>query len=436
MANPKIQILQFGTGNFLRAFIGSMVQDLNESGKQLNICLIQSTSGNTIAKLAAQHYEYHLLVAGFRDGHKIETIRKINCVKDGLSLPGEEEKFFEFAHSPHLKWIISNVTEAGMVWNDEGPFEKFAESFAGRITQWLYRRFLLIPEADTVILPCELLPQNGELLKGFVLAHSKNWNLPKEFNLWIKEKVIFFNSLVDRIVPGFPSHLDLPLKEKDPFIVQAEPYALWAIEGLATLSAHLPFLESNSEVILEEDISVYSLRKVRILNASHTAMTGHGLVLTIETVGDWIASPERESFLLEMIDEEIIPSLNLNPAELKKYGQEVIDRFKNPFVSHKLSDISLNSISKAKSRIIPILLDYQASYAYYPQKLSYCLISLLLFYLRNPDKIRDSNEIVLWFQNVSKNQTELDNLKLSLSHWLHLEWDPSFDLAYSKLTQN
>lgn len=435
MANPEIQILQFGTGNFLRAFIGSMVQDLNKSNKQLNICIIQSTSGNTIAKLAAQNYDYHILVAGYKEGQKIESIQKINCVKDGLSLPLEQEKFFEFAHSPHLKWIISNVTEAGMEWKDEGPFEKFAESFAGRITQWLYRRFLLIPEADTVILPCELLPQNGELLKGFVLAHSKIWNLPKEFNAWIKEKVLFFNSLVDRIVPGFPSHLDLPLKEKDPFLVQAEPYALWAIEGATTLRTHLPFLESNSEVILEEDISRYSLRKVRILNASHTAMTGHGLVLHIETVGDWIASPERESFLLEMIAEEIIPSLNLNRDELKKYGKEVIDRFKNPFVSHKLSDISLNSISKAKSRIIPILLDYQASYGYYPQKLSYCLISLLLFYLRNPDKIRDSNEIIVWFQSVSKNQSELENLKISLSHWLQLDWDTAFDLAYTRLTQ-
>jgi tagaturonate reductase len=434
MANPEIQILQFGTGNFLRAFIGSMVQDLNESVKQLNICIIQSTSGNTIAKMAAQNYEYHLLVAGFKNGRKIETFRKITCVKDGLSLPAEQEKFFEFAGSPHLKWIVSNVTEAGMAWKEEGSVEKFAESFPGRLTQWLYRRFQLIPEVDTVILPCELLPQNGELLKSFVLAHSKNWDLPTEFNSWIRGNVIFINSLVDRIVPGFPSHLDLPLKETDPFLVQAEPYSLWALEGPTAVSPLLPFLESNSGVILEEDISGYSLRKVRILNASHTAMTGHGLLFNIETVGDWIASPERENFLLEMIAEEIIPSLNLDPDDLKKYGEDVMDRFKNPFVSHKLSDISLNSISKAKSRLIPILFDYRASFGCYPQKLSYCLISLIVFYLRNPDKIRDSSEITTWFRQVSKNQTELDNLKLSLSHWLQLNWDEAFGLAYSKLT--
>jgi tagaturonate reductase len=434
MTNSEIQILQFGTGNFLRAFIGSMVQDLNEKGNQLNICVIQSTSSKSLQQLANQDYKYNLLVAGFQAGQKVEEIREITCIKDGLRLPDEEEKFLKFATSPHLKWIISNVTEAGMVMKDEGPIEIFAESFAGRLTQWLYRRFQTIPQSETVILPCELLPENGMLLKKFILGHAQNWNLPADFNLWIDEKVLFLNSLVDRIVPGFPSHLDLKLKESDSFLVQAEPYALWAIEGPESVRSQLPFLASDSEVILAADISGYALRKVRILNATHTAMTGHGLLFGIETVGDWINSSERERFLLDIINNEIIPTMNLDQDELKKYADNVLDRFRNPYVSHKLSDISLNSIAKIKSRLLPILVEYRKLTGHYPPNLSLCLVAMLVFYARNPDKIRDGQDIKYWFENATQDKSEIEFLKTSFSAWLDLEWDLAFETAYERLT--
>ncbi len=433
MANNAIQILQFGTGNFLRAFIGSMVQDLNDSGNELKICIIQSTSSTTLSRLAAQDYRYNLLVAGFKDGQKVEQIQEISCVKDGIRLPDEVEKFMDFAISPQLKWIISNVTEAGLVMKKEGPFEVFAESFAGRLTQWLYKRFQVIPEMETIVLPCELLPDNGLLLKKFIIAHADNWKLPKTFNTWLEEKVIFLNSLVDRIVPGFPSHLDLKLKDLDPFLVQAEPYALWAIEGSTSVRDHLPFLESKSEVILTENISSYALRKVRILNASHTAMTGYGLFHGIETVGEWISDPSREKLLLDMIEEEIIPTIDMDLEGLKKYVAEVLDRFRNPFVSHKLSDISLNSIAKLKSRLLPIIEDYRSENGHFPPKLSLCLISLLLFYLRNPKMIKDSQEIKEWFEKESSNKPEQEVLKYALQKWLDLEWNTDFTIAYDKL---
>jgi tagaturonate reductase len=435
MANTDIQILQFGTGNFLRAFFGSMVQDLNESGNNLNICVVQSTSSNSLLQLSKQTYTYHLLVAGYREGEKIEQIRKITCIKDGLRLPEEEEKFMNFATYPKLKWIISNVTEAGMVMKNEGPFEKFAESFAGRLTQWLFKRFEVIPQAETVILPCELLPDNGVLLKSFVLTHAGNWGLSIEFISWIDEKVVFLNSLVDRIVPGFPSHMDLAIKDTDPFLVQAEPYALWAIEGPESTRSQLPFLKSKSEVILAKDISGFALRKVRILNASHTAMTGHGLLHDVDTVGEWISSPDREALLLEMIDREIIPTIALDQDELKKYTKDVLDRFKNPFVAHKLSDISLNSIAKLKSRLLPILMDYRSKQGSYPPLLSLCMIALFLVYLRNPKKIRDSEEIKFWFERISPNQSEIELLKSALTKWLDLGWNSVFESAYTKLSQ-
>ncbi|MBN7811922.1 tagaturonate reductase [Algoriphagus sp. H41] len=431
MANSDIQILQFGTGNFLRAFLGSMVQDLKNLDKNLNICIIQSTNGSGIDRLAAQGFEYNLLVAGFKDGQKVEAIQKLDNVKDGLKLPDEADKFFAFASSTSVKWLVSNVTEAGMVWKNEGPIEEFAESFPARLTQWLYRRFQTLPQAETVILPCELLPNNGDLLKGFVVDHAKAWNLSEDFLAWLDEKTTFFNSLVDRIVPGFPAHLDLELKDSDPFLVQAEPYALWAIQGPASAKDKLPFLESNSEVILAEDIAGYALRKVRILNAAHTAMTGHGMLNGIETVGEWIGDAQREQFLKAMIAEEIIPTMDLDQAALAKYSEEVLDRFRNPFVSHKLSDISLNSIAKLKSRLLPIVTDFQAKNGQLPSRLSQCLLSMILFYLRNPAKIRDGAEVKGWFEKVSKEASEAENLKLAVSEWLQLDWSADLDAAYT-----
>lgn len=435
MAKNDIQILQFGSGNFLRAFIGSMVQDLNKNNNNLNICIIQSTASKSIQQLAAQNYSYKLLVAGYQEGKEVSQIRQISCIKAGLRLPEEAERFFEFASLSQVKWIISNVTEAGMVMKKEGPIEQFAESFAGRLTQWLYRRFQTIPECQTVILPCELLPKNGDLLKNFILSHAENWRLSTEFNAWLDSNVKFHNSLVDRIVPGFPSHMDLKEKDSDPFLVQAEPYSLWAIEGKDSDQSHLPFLSSSSEVLVAEDISGYSLRKVRILNASHTAMTGHGLLHGIKTVGEWIADTEREKFLIEMIREEIIPTIPLDESELIKYGNEVLDRFRNPFVAHKLSDISLNSLAKIKSRLLPILEDYQKKTSHFPPKLTLCLVALVLFYLRNPDKIRDDQAVIAWFENRNSKSSELENLKEALSTWLYLEWNSSFEFAYNELSK-
>lgn len=266
MKNSTVQILQFGTGNFLRAFIEPMVQDLNENGNPLNICMIQSTGGNSLAGLKKQEFQYHLLVAGISNGKKTEDMRRITCVSAGLNLPEDAEQLLDYATRPEVKWILSNVTEAGMVWKNEGPLERFAESFAGRLTQWLLRRYQSIPEANTVIIPCELLPKNGDLLKSFVQKHSENWSLEPEFLEWLDHKCKFFNSLVDRIVPGFPSHLNLKEKKSDAFLVQTEPYCFWAIEGTEEDSVDLPFINSTAEVVLEENIDFYSLRKIRILN--------------------------------------------------------------------------------------------------------------------------------------------------------------------------
>lgn len=433
MENNTIQILQFGTGNFLRAFIEPMVQDISTSEKPLNICMIQSTGGNTLEGLKKQNFQYHVAVAGIENGAKVEEIQKITCVKNGLSLPAEADKFLNFASTPEVKCIISNVTEAGMVWKNEGPITEFAESFAGRLTQWLYRRFQTLPQAQTVILPCELLPKNGDLLKDFVLKHAQEWQLPIEFNVWIDKQCRFFNSLVDRIVPGFPAHLDLKEKENDSFVVQTEPYFFWAIEGDEKDKDLLPFLNSKAEVVLNPSIDYYSLRKIRILNGLHTFMAAKGLLEGIVTVGEYVSKDENQVELNLLLEQEIFPSMNASKEDLQRYANQVLDRFRNPFVSHKLADISLNSIAKFKSRLLPIFDYHFQKTGALPPIASLGLVSLILFYLNQSDKIKDTADVKNYFSNLDQSLSEFEKITTSIKDLFGLEDQIGLLTAYEKV---
>ena len=227
MNSQSIQVLQFGTGNFLRGFIEPLIEELNQEGESLQVCLVQSTDGNTLEGLRAQDYAYEVYVAGRDQGQTIEKFQSITCIKDGLNLPHDSEKFFSFASSPELKYLISNVTEAGLVWSQEGTKDQIASSFPGRITQWLYTRFEQAPELETILLPCELIPNNGDFLKSLIQQHALAWKLDAEFLNWLNLNCRFFNTLVDRIVPGFPKQLE---DKAAPYTVQVEPYLFWGIE--------------------------------------------------------------------------------------------------------------------------------------------------------------------------------------------------------------
>ena len=433
MKNSTIQILQFGTGNFLRAFIEPMVQDLSNSEKPLNICMIQSTGGKSLEGLQKQHFEYHVAIAGIENGIKIEEIQKITCIKEGLILPNESDRFLNFASNPEVKWIISNVTEAGMFWKNEGPITEFAESFAGRLTQWLYRRFLTSKETQTVILPCELLPKNGDLLKDFVVKHASNWQLPTDFFSWIDEKCRFFNSLVDRIVPGFPAHLDLKEKENDDFVVQTEPYCFWAIEGEEKDKSLLPFLDCKAEVLLSPSIDFYSLRKIRILNGLHTFMAAKGLLKGIETVGEYVSDEENLKELNQLLETEIFPSLSASKVELQHYAHQVLDRFRNPFVSHKLADISLNSIAKFKSRLAPIFDFHIQKTGAFPPIATLSLVSLILYYINHSEKTRDTTEVKTYFSNLKETLSEIEKVTTAIKYLYGIEDKTSIQNAYEKM---
>ncbi|GMQ27614.1 tagaturonate reductase [Algoriphagus confluentis] len=435
MPNQDIHILQFGTGNFLRAFFEPMVQTLNKKNIPLNICMIQSTGGKTLDKLKAQNFHYHVCEAGIKNGEKVQEIQKITCVREGLDLPKDNEKFLDLASNPQVKWIISNVTEAGMVWKEEGLLEEFAESFAGRIAQWLIRRFERLSETETVLLPCELIPNNGDLLKEFVVKHARRWNQSPEFFSWLDRKVYFFNNLVDRIVPGFPNRLDLKEKENDALVVQTEPYSFWAIEGKKEQSPLLPFLKADSQVVLEEDIQGFSLRKIRILNGCHTYIAAKGIMTGYQTVREFISDKKNLSILNEMVEKEIIPYLGMDLNELKSYKEEIFARFANPFVDHRLEDILLNSTAKFKSRLLPLFLPFsQKNEGIYPKEICKGLIYLLHFYLQNPNQVRETSAVTSLLAEVPRELSSKEKIMWVTKNLFGLKWNPGLEQAFLDIT--
>jgi tagaturonate reductase len=430
MNSQSIQVLQFGTGNFLRGFIEPLIEELNQQGESLQVCLVQSTDGNTLEGLRAQDYAYEVYVAGRDQGQTIEKFQSITCIKDGLSLPHDSEKFFSYASSPELKYLISNVTEAGLVWSQEGDQDQIASSFPGRITQWLYTRFEQAPELETILLPCELIPNNGDFLKSLIQQHALAWKLEPEFLNWLNLNCRFFNTLVDRIVPGFPKQL---AEKAAPYTVQVEPYLFWGIEGSDQDLEKLPFRRCKG-VVLTDSLLPYTKRKISILNGLHTLMAALGRIQHIQTVQEYVQDPDRLQELNRLAEEELFPFLDQPLDELRAYTSAIFDRFKNPFMAHALNDISLQSIAKFKSRLLPICTYSLEKKEMLPPRIAVGLVALLMGHLQSPDQMRDSEENKRYFKQLqASDASELDKVIQASQELFGIEDRISLELAYSKL---
>jgi tagaturonate reductase len=430
MNSQSIQVLQFGTGNFLRGFIEPLIEELNQLGESLQVCLVQSTDGNTLQGLRAQDYAYEVYVAGRDQGQTIEKFQSITCIKDGLSLPQDSEKFFSFASSPELKYLISNVTEAGLVWSQEGAKDQIASSFPGRLTQWLYTRFEQAPELETILLPCELIPNNGDFLKSFIQQHALAWKLDAEFLNWINLNCRFHNTLVDRIVPGFPKHLE---GKAAPYTVQVEPYLFWGIEGSDQDLKKLPFRKCKG-VVLTDSLLPYTKRKISILNGLHTYLTAFGMLKQIKTVQEYVQDSNRLHALNLLVEEEIFPFLDQPLDSLRDYTSAIFDRFKNPYMAHALHDISLQSIAKFKSRLLPICTYFLEKQGTLPPRISAGLVALLLCHLRYPELMRDTEETKHYFKQLQdRDESELDKVIQASQELFGIEDRISLELAYVNL---
>ena len=405
--------IQFGEGNFLRAFVDYCIQILNDktsfSGK---VNIIQPLPEGMIEQLKIQNGKYNLFHEGIIQGKTIRDRMQINCVKQMNNPYQEFDQFLELAENENLTFVFSNTTEAGIVLDTEDQFTgKPPRSFPGKLTRLLHHRYKTFngdPSKVLHIMPSELIEQNGTKLKKIILELSKIWKLEDHFISWINQNH-FYNTLVDRIVPGFPKKdLDFYKNElffDDQLIVTCEPFFLWVIEGNPELLKIFPIDQLKEiDVKVVPDLGIFRTRKVRILNGSHTTMVPVGLLHGTKTVSDILKNDFLKTFLSQTLFDEIIPSVDLDKQQLNDYAHSVLERFSNPFIIHKLESISLNSISKFKVRVLPSLISYFRKQGKVPKNLTFSMAALIYFYgkeiSKHPYPLKDDPEIIAFFNKI------------------------------------
>lgn len=390
-----VKVAQFGEGNFLRAFVDYMIDIANEKGLfDGSIVLIRPIGfGNMDQMFKDQDCQYTLQLRGRVDGEPYVETRQITSVKDIVSPFGNYEDYINVAKIDTLRFVVSNTTEAGIVFNEEDKFEeKLNITFPAKLTQFLltrYETFNGAADKGLVMLPVELIDDNGIELKKCVMKYIDLWNLDAGFKNWVDTACIFTSTLVDRIVTGYPRNdaekIWNELGYKDNILDTAEPFALWVIESEKDISGEWPMdkaLEGKTgmNVIFTDNQKPYKQRKVRILNGAHTSFVLASYLKGNDYVNQSMQDPIMKDFMLKTIHEEVIPTLTLPKQDLEDFANAVVDRFNNPFIQHALLAIALNSVSKWKARCLPSFLGYVEKFGKLPEHLTFSIASLMAFY--------------------------------------------------------
>ncbi len=388
------KIIQFGEGNFLRAFVDYMFDEINAQGLfEGGITLIQPIPGGDFLRniLNEQEGLYTLIARGREDGKEVAAKRLITCVNRCINPYVDLDTYNECAKNPELRFVVSNTTEAGISWKEEAmTTTEPQDSFPAKVANFLYLRFKTFGGAmdkGLVFIPCELIDDNGKTLKKYVLKHAENWKLGDEFINWIENACVFTSTLVDRIVTGYPRDEAKELCEEfgyeDNAIDTSEIFHTWVIEGPAELEKELPFPAAGLKVIFTPDVKPYKKRKVRILNGAHTCSVLGAYLSGYNLVGEMMADKMFYTYLEKALDEEIIPAIEgpgLTREDLKSFADAVFDRFQNPFIKHKLMDISLNSTSKFEARVLHTIQEYYEQKKALPKILTFSFAAYIAFY--------------------------------------------------------
>lgn len=384
-----VKVLQFGEGNFLRAFADWAVDIMNErAGFNGSVLMIQPIQSGMTELINKQDGLYHLILNGIRKGEATSETRLITSVAGAVNPYEDFDAFLKTAEIPSVEFIISNTTEAGIAFDekDKNP-DVLPSSFPGKLTVLLHHRFKHFHGDATkapVVIPCELIDKNGTNLRATVFAYIEYWQLDVAFKQWVADHVVFCNTLVDRIVPGFPRNeiqqIQQRLGYEDNLVVTAEPFHLWVIEAPQHVEAKFPAVKAGLDVKFVADQSPYRTRKVRILNGAHTAMVPVAYLRGLRTVKESIDDSHMNTFVKAVIFNEIIPTLELPKAELTQFAEDVIERFQNPFIRHDLMSIALNSVSKFKVRVLPSILEYHSRFGQWPTHLAHAMAALIVFY--------------------------------------------------------
>ena len=393
----KETIIQFGEGNFLRGFFDYFLDVMNKenlyNGKAV---VIQPRVGGKCGLLNGQNCEYNLYLRGIENGRVKENHHFIQSISRAIDPYRDFDEYLTLADNSDFKFIVSNTTEAGIQFDENCSFDdKPCKSFPGKVTQLLYRRYKNNMDGF-VFLPCELIDNNGDELKKCILNYADFWKLEDDFISWINEKNTFANTLVDRIVTGYPTDGTAQKHPEDKFLDTGEIFHLWVIEG--NFEDELPLKKAGFNVVWTDDAKPYKKIKVRILNGAHTSLVAGALLSGIETVGQAMDDETAYAFLTKAMNDEILPTIGKSEESIS-FAESVFDRFKNPFIHHKWSAISLNSVSKFSVRVLPTILEYKEKNGTYPPCLTMALAYLIYFYKNGSPA--DNEEVLCKMKNNS-----------------------------------
>jgi len=410
--SPKVyieKVLQFGEGNFLRAFIVDFIDQLNE--KKLfdgSVVVVQPIPQGLAETINAQKGQYTVVLRGLVNGKLVVEKRRVCSISRAINPYTDYDEYMRNMQNPNLRFIVSNTTEAGITYSETCKLtDKPPVSFPAKITALLHERFSHFkgdPTKGFIFIPCELIDDSGTRLKEIVLRLATEWELSEDFIKWVRDCNYFTNTLVDRIVTGYPKDEieSMELGYEDSLVVAGEVYHFFAIEvpndyALRELHDKLPFHKAGLNVVLTNDVTPYKLRKVRILNGAHTMSVLAARLSGIETVGEMVKDSLFAKYIRKGIFDEIIPTLELLHEDMIGFAESVFDRFANPYIKHYLLSIALNSVAKYNARVLSTIFDYYNKFKLLPETLTLSFAALIAFY--STDEANDTEDVMSWFKD-------------------------------------
>ncbi|MDR1417288.1 MAG: tagaturonate reductase [Prevotellaceae bacterium] len=383
------RIIQFGEGNFLRAFVDWIVFNMNEKAAfNSSVVAVQPIENGMVDILNEQDGLYHLNLQGIDNGRQVDSIQLIDVISRGLNPYTQFEEYLKLAENPEMRFVISNTTEAGIAFCAEDKLDdKPAKSYPGKLTQLLYHRFKAFggdPGKGFIILPCELIFHNGAELKKCIEQYIDLWELGAAFKAWFASSCSVYSTLVDRIVPGYPkdsiNEILAKIGYEDKLVVKGEIFHLWVIEAPTSLSDEFPANKAGLNVLFVPSEKPYHERKVTLLNGPHTVLSPVAYLSGIDTVREACEHEVIGKFIRRAMYDELLPTLDLPKAELEAFADAVLERFRNPFVKHFVTSIMLNSFPKFKPRDLPGIQIYFERNGRLPKMLVLGLAAICVYY--------------------------------------------------------
>ncbi|MFV0402033.1 MAG: tagaturonate reductase [Oscillospiraceae bacterium] len=438
-----VRAVQFGEGNFLRAFVDYFIDIANEKGvTDMGVAVVKPIPMGSLDSFREQDNLFTVCLRGRMGGAVVDDSRIVSCIEQVVDPYADFAAYDELALGEELRFVFSNTTEAGIVYDESDSMDGDPpKTFPGKLTRLLHRRFTHFgggSDKGLIVIPCELIERNGDNLHSCVKKLSALWALGEEFDAWVEESCVFCNTLVDRIVTGYPrgkgeaEALWEKLGYQDTLLDVAEPFGLWVIESRADksagISAELPLDKAGLPVLFTADQTPYRERKVRILNGAHTVTVPAAFLAGEDIVRDCMADPTIRGFMERALNDEILPTLTLPAQEVRDFAASVLERFENPFIDHALLSITLNSVSKWKARVLPSFRDSVRNTGKLPDCMTFSLAALIALYNGNsmengalmgsrngqPYAIQDDAPVLEFFlQNSALPATELAEKVLS-----------------------